>query len=234
MLVKMQQTIFGSFTGTWFEVRDVTQARLLTDPVARGLLTPFIGAECSATQAAQAVGCSVQRMLYRMRQFEQAGLLIETRQQRRSGRPIRFYRAVADGFHVPFEYTPFEDVEAMMARQYLPFDRLRDRVLARLVQQRTHVGRRIYRDAVSGEIQSESDQGLATRPLSMTTRKPGNDVTLKVRLTDEVAQRIAEELDDLYWRLEAARRPVGEGQEYLVHFGFLPLVAEDLDSLEHR
>lgn len=65
----MQQMILGSFEGDWFEVRDPVQARLLTDPNARNLLAPFIGAERSLTQAAQEVGCSLQRLAYRVQQF---------------------------------------------------------------------------------------------------------------------------------------------------------------------
>jgi len=225
----MQQMILGSFEGDWFEVRDPVQARLLTDPNARNLLAPFIGAERSLTQAAQEVGCSLQRLAYRVQQFQDAGLLREVRQQRRSGRPVRFYRAVADGFHVPFEYTPFDDLEAMMARLYLPSDRQRNRVIARRAMRSAQVGRRIYRDAVSGELNNESDPG---EDLLLRTRQeasPGNDVTLTVWLSDQEAQHFAQAFEDLYRRLEAARRPTGEGQAYLVRFGLLPLTGEDLN-----
>ncbi len=220
--------ILGSFAGDWYEVRNPVQARLLTDPVARGFLAPFIGAERSLTQAAQALQCSVQRLAYRVHQFQAAGLLHETRRQPRAGRPVRFYRAVADGFHVPFEYTPFEDLEAMMTRIYQPFDRQRNRVIARRALQQPQVGRRIYRDAVTGELNSESDNGPDVLLRAQRSASPGNDVTLSLRLSDQDAQRFAQEFEDLYRRLEAARRPPEEGQAYLVHFGFLPLTTDDL------
>ncbi|MGY2895926.1 hypothetical protein [Deinococcus sp. UYEF24] len=225
----MQQMILGSFAGDWFEVHDPVQARLLTDPVARGFLVPFIGTERSLTQAAREIGCSVQRLAYRVQQFQAAGLLRETCQQRRSGRPIKFYRAVSDGFHVPFEYTPFEDLEHMMTRLYLPFDRQRNRVIARRARQEPQAGRRIYRDAMSGELNSESNNSAEVLLQTQRSASPGNDVTLSVRLSDEDARRFAQEFEDLYQRLESARRPPGEGQAYLVHFGFLPLTAEDLE-----
>ena len=225
----MQQLILGSFAGEWFEVRDSVQARLLTDPVARGLFAPFIGAERSLTQAAQEASCSVQRLAYRVQQFLDAGLLRETRQQRRSGRPIKFYRAVSDGFHVPFEYTPFEDVEDMMTRLYLPFDRQRNRVIARRARQQPQVGRRIYQDTTSGELNNESDNGVDVLLQTQRSAAPGNDVTVSVRLSDQDAQRFAQEFEDFYQRLESARRPDGEGQAYLVHFGFLPLTTDDTE-----
>ncbi len=223
----MQQMVLGSFEGQWLEVRDEMQARLLTDPTARALLTPFLGAERSAAQAAREAGCSLQRMAYRITQFQRAGVLRETRQERRSGRPVRYYQAVADGFHVPFEVTPFEDVEAMMARQYAPFDRLRNRASARRARQRAAVGRLIYRDAVSGEVHSESADGGAPTEDRARQGSPGSDVVFTVRLSDEMARSFAEELGDLYRRMEAARPPDGQGGLHLVSLGLLPLTRED-------
>lgn len=44
-------------------------------------------------------------MLYRVRQFVRLGLIKEVRVEPRRGRPIRYYRSVADGFFVPFQVT---------------------------------------------------------------------------------------------------------------------------------
>ena len=223
----MQQMILGWFSGTWLEVNSPVQARLLTDPTSRALLEPFIGSEKSVTQAAAEIGCSVQRLLYRIRQFQEAGLLEETRQEPRAGRPIRVYRAVAGGFHIPFALTPFADMEALIARQHAPTDRLRNRASARLALEGSSGGRRIYRDAASGELNVESD---APAPDNLTERmrgQSGNDVTLEVYLTPKQARAFSLELHDLCARLQDASLPETQGQRTLVHLGLLSLTAGD-------
>jgi hypothetical protein len=223
-LLKMQQMILGSFDGEWFEVQTQEQARLLTDPVARQLLEPFIGFERTVTQAAQQIGCSVQRLLYRIEQFKQAGLLLETRQERRSGRPIRHYRAVADGFQIPFAFTPFADVEAMIAKQHAPFDRLRNRASARQSIQRGFDGRVLYRDVISGELNSESAMPTDEMPRNAHSGTPSNDVNLIVRLSTGQARAFAHEFNDLIERLQKANQPEARGQAFLVYLGMQPLV----------
>jgi Helix-turn-helix domain len=223
-LLKMQQMILGSFNGEWFEVKNEEQARLLTDPVVRQLLEPFIGSERSATQAAEQIGCSVQRLLYRIEQFKRAGLLLETRQERRSGRPIRYYRAVADGFRIPFAFTPFADVEAMIARQHAPYDRLRNRASARQAIQKGYDGRVLYRDVLSGELNSESAIPAPKRPRSDRSQTPSNDVALIARLSIGQVRAFAREFNDLTERLLAASRAESRGQAFLVYLGMQPLV----------
>lgn len=223
-LLKMQQMILGSFDGEWFEVHTQVQARLLTDPAAHQLLEPFIGFERSVTQAAQKIGCSVQRLMYRVERFKQAGLLLETRQERRSGRPVRYYRAVADGFRIPFAFTPFADIEAMIAKQHAPFDRLRNRASARQAIQRGFDGRILYRDAISGELNSESAMPTHEMPRNAHSGIPSNDVALIVRLSTGQARAFALEFDDLIERLQKANQPEDRGQAFLVYFGMQPLV----------
>jgi len=225
----MQQMILGWFAGRWLEVRDPVQARLLTDPTSRALLEPFVGSEKSVTQAAAEIGCSVQRLLYRIRQFQEAGLLEEVRQEPRAGRPIRVYRAVADGFHIPFALTPFADMEALIAKQHAPTDRLRNRASARLALEGSSGGRRIYRDAASGELHSESDTPAPDNLTERMRGQAGNDVTLEVYLKPEAARAFALELRDLCARFQDATLPGMQGQRFLVHLGLLPLIPGDGD-----
>jgi hypothetical protein len=220
----MQQMILGSFDGEWFEVHTQEQARLLTDPAARRLLEPFIGFECSVTQAAQKIGCSVQRLLYRIQQFKRAGLLLEMRQERRSGRPIRYYRAIADGFLIPFAFTPFADVEAMIARQHMLFDQLRNRASARQIIEQGYDGRVLYRDALSGELNSESVMPVQEMLRNARSGTPSNDVTLIVQLSAGQAQVFAREFNDLSERLLAANQLESRGQPFLVYLGMQPLI----------
>ena len=79
----MPQTFLSSYTGEWFTVSNTEQARLLSDPVALRHLEPFIGRSLGAAQAAREAGVSVESLLYRVRQFLNAGLL--TRAMRMPG-----------------------------------------------------------------------------------------------------------------------------------------------------
>ena len=227
MLLKMPQTFFGSFESEWYEVRDETQARLLTDPEARSLLEPFIGFEHSATEAAREVGCSLERLLYRIRQFERAGLLRETRRERRPGRPIRYYRAVADGFRIPFQLTPFADLEALMARQSAPFDRLRHRAGARNIRGKMGEARVIYRDANTGELHSETARRPDEPPSDPGRDALANDVTDLVRLDPRQALEFLDELNALYRRVQATRLPDGKGQAFLIQYALVALAPDD-------
>ena len=226
MLPKMPQTFFGSFEGDWYEVREETQARLLTDTESCKLLAPFIGFERSATQAALEIGCSLERLLYRIKQFERAGLLRETRRERRPGRPIRYYRAVADGFLIPFRLTPFADLETLMAHQSAPFERLRHQASARNMRGKMLDGRVIYRDANTGELHSETAL-RPDKPLLVGRDAPGNDVTDVLQLEPRQALEFLNELNALYRRIHAARLPDGKGQAFLVQFALVALAPED-------
>lgn len=223
----MQQLILGSFDSEWFKVHTQEQARLLTNPAARQLLEPFIGFERTVTQAAQEAGCSVQRLMYRVEQFKRAGLLLETRQQRRSGRPVRYYRAVADGFQIPFEFTPFADVEDMTARQYAPFDRLRNRASAQRAVRLGYQDRIIYRDLNTQEINSESAIAPERMPRNAWDGTDGNDVVLIARLSSEKARAFALEFGELYERIHAASLPESQGQSFLIHMGMIPVASDD-------
>ena len=224
----MTQTFFGSFEGDWFEVCDQTQARLLTHPESLRLLEPFIGFERSATQAAQKLGCSVERLLYRIKQFEQSGLLRETRREPRAGRPIRYFRTVADGFRIPFRLTPFADLEALIAHQSGRYDRLRHRAGARNAHEKLGDGRIIYREASSGELCAESASFSRTVRGDLNQKEVANDVADIVNLEPGQARMFANELNDLYKRIQAARRPDGKGKTFLLQFSMVALAPEDV------
>lgn len=77
------------------------RAAALVDPVRRRILTAFIGRERSLSEAAGALAMPLNRLAYHVGALLRLGLVRVEREQKRAGRPIRLYRAVADAFLVP-------------------------------------------------------------------------------------------------------------------------------------
>src|SRR3712207_4147303 len=100
---------FGSFT-----VRNADAARLLVDVRTTGLLGAFLDAPRSVSDAARALNEYLDWARYRGRRLEAAGLLRLDGVQRRKGRAMKLYRAVADVFFVPFEVTRFESLDGYL------------------------------------------------------------------------------------------------------------------------
>lgn len=222
----MPQPTLGSFSGTWFEVTTPEQAALLSDAVALRHLEPFMGRSLGTAQAAQEAGVSVERMLYRIRQFLGAGLLEQTGVQRRAGRAIRLYRAPA-GFRVPFHLTPFPDLEAQIARHGRPFDRLRARGGARrLAEGGGGHARLLYRSDV-GEVHSETL--LAVHQAA--SRRPGGDYMGVLWLDEAAAQEVQALLEQVKARLRQGTERREGRAPYLVQLCLVPLNANDPDEL---
>ncbi len=81
------------------------RAAALVDPVRRRILTAFMGRERSLSEAAEALAMPLNRLAYHVGALLRLGLVGIVRERKRAGRPIRFYRAVADAFLVPAAAT---------------------------------------------------------------------------------------------------------------------------------
>ena len=77
------------------------RAAALVDPARRRILTAFMGRERSLSEAAGTLAMPLNRLAYHVGALLRLRLLRVTREQKRAGRPIRYYRAVADRFLVP-------------------------------------------------------------------------------------------------------------------------------------
>lgn len=102
------------------------QAELLMDERARRALSPFVGRERTAAGAAEELEIHLNTLLYQVRRLVDAGLLRVTRQERRAGRAVKHYRAVAEHFVVPYHLTRAETPEMLLAQEHAgPEARLR-------------------------------------------------------------------------------------------------------------
>ena len=143
-------------------VGDPEQARLLSDPQSFKYFEPFVARALSATAAAAEVGCALDTMLYRIKTFLKAGLLHVVGSEKRAGRPVKHYRSVFDAYFVPFEVTPFAELEERLAAGFRERQALVVPRLARVLKQSGRDGRRVYRRLDNGDVWQESAGGVQT------------------------------------------------------------------------
>jgi hypothetical protein len=76
---------------------------VFAEPARRHLLFAFIGRDRTLSEVARESGASLSLLHYHVRRFVSLGLLRETGEERRAGRPMKRYTAAADQFTVAGE-----------------------------------------------------------------------------------------------------------------------------------
>lgn len=76
-------------------------ARILLDPKHARFIAPFLGRERLVGEVAKEIDAPVSTTYRQVTRYRAAGILKVTREQRRSGRALKYYRTVADAFFVP-------------------------------------------------------------------------------------------------------------------------------------
>lgn len=107
----------GIDVGTLHRVTDPRQAVIVADPVRSSFLRPFLGRTSTVTAAAAEVGCSANAMLYRVRRMLAAGVLRVVGTRPRAGRAVTLYRSSHDGYFVPMDALPYDDLRHRVATQ---------------------------------------------------------------------------------------------------------------------
>jgi MarR family len=99
-------------------MKDPTGSRLVTtknaveflgNPRNHPFLESLMDGESTMGQVAQRMNQPLQRVFRQVNRMVQLGLVKETRTETRTGRSIRYYRAVSDRFFVPFSDKSFEE-----------------------------------------------------------------------------------------------------------------------------
>jgi predicted transcriptional regulator len=98
----------------WLTVDDPRAAKFLSSPDKAYFLYPFIGQERSVAEVAKHYKLAANTVLYRVQTLLKLGLLRQTRTKARRGRPVRYYRAIADALFVPLKRTQMADLAAMI------------------------------------------------------------------------------------------------------------------------
>jgi hypothetical protein len=110
-------------TREWLEITDAKQAAVLLEDKTLHFLTPFVGIERSADEAAALLNVNLNTLLYQIKRLRKFKLLQLVRTQKRQGSSIKMYRASADTFFVPFPATPYTQPEDLLLREYEPLHR---------------------------------------------------------------------------------------------------------------
>ncbi|MGL4609998.1 MAG: hypothetical protein ACRCYY_09980 [Trueperaceae bacterium] len=93
-------------------------------------------------------------LLYRVKTFVKAGLLNVIETQSRRGRSVKVYCSSGDEYYIPFEMTPFEDVEEFFRRSRKANELILLPRIANALRQMGREGRKIYRDDKGDEVWS--------------------------------------------------------------------------------
>jgi hypothetical protein len=101
MLVEMKDK---KSSRSWLRVENPKAVTCLMEESIFKYLEPFVAKELSVAEAAKLVSVKLNAMHYRAQTFIKLGLLKETRQEKRAGSKVRYYRSSADGYFIPFTH----------------------------------------------------------------------------------------------------------------------------------
>jgi transposase-like protein len=198
----------------FYRVRTEKQASLLSSVKGGDFIHPFMERESSVSAAAQALGCSVQTMHYRVKQLLAAGLLEVVREEKRAGRAVKHYRAVSEAFFIPDDLTKYADLEERFLNDLQPTLQEIAKGLAEGIRREGRTGQCTFRDGKGGV----SSYGCVERPdrgielnLYYPFRLPNTDRRGKIYLTNEEARELGRELGNLFDRYLDLPR---DGSEY--------------------
>jgi hypothetical protein len=93
-------------------------AALMFQAKSLELLGVLIESERSLQQISDALGWPLNTSKYQLERLCQAGLVTCVRKEARAGRPIRFYRAIASRFFVPYVLTPAMNPATLLEQEY--------------------------------------------------------------------------------------------------------------------
>jgi DNA-binding transcriptional ArsR family regulator len=179
-------------------------AAAFANPLRRRLVLLLAKQERSLTELASISGLELKRLHYHVIALQKMGLLVVTREQRRAGRPVKIYRAIAEAFFVPENVMPSGSGAALTIELRESLDKLRDR-------SRDGV---IYDLAENGEPRMRAVQNSAEKPIRAT------EYWRLLKLSRAEALHLARDIDDC---LAAYAQRQSEGHEpYLLHFAFAP------------
>ena len=184
------------------------------------------------SEVAAELQVNMSSVLYRVRQFIRLGLLEETRIEPRKGRPVRFYRSVADGFFAPFAATPLVTQEALSPHAFGAFQRALNESVGRAwlaaAGERQTLGVHLYRNesgALSQNIVPDPDLDEPTRFFGQLLEpdEPAVwDTWGSLKLTREDAKALQHEIASLLERYYPKVKETG-GDAYIVRLAMAPL-----------
>lgn len=209
-------------------ITDETAARLLTNTDSARRLEPFMKREVTSSEAAKELGLKLPQLLYHVNRLIKLGLLEVVREQKRGGRAVKFYRATADTFFVPFQVTPSETLERLLYDLSTPQEKLFHRESARVLQKQSPIwGLAVSCDAdgIRISLTPHKDGHVETASTFFSPDAEAlfaTDSTLMLEF--QTAKAMQKDLYELYKSYAKKQNP--KGQAYAVRLGLTPLENE--------
>jgi len=189
-----------------YRVQSGGQAGALNNPVRSRLLLACSRRERNLTELARELGQPLQRLHYHQARLVNCGLLRVSRVKPRRGRPIRYYRAIAEAFVVSLA-----DINEHMGE-----------TLARELRQ--SLAEQANRSELSLHYHLDQAGRMKVHLVDRAGRMGRSrafDFWKTLRLTTEQRRALAGELRAVVERYEAASAVAG-GEAFLVHAAFAP------------
>lgn len=197
---------------------DPVQADILGNPTSRRYFEPFVAQSCTATLAAEEVGCTLNAMLYRIRTFMKAGLLRIAHVEKRHGRAIKHYRSAYDAYLVPFQLTSYAGLEERMIAQMAPLWREIAEGMAMALREKGMEGQRIFRHE-SGAVWALSGDPAPSQA-RMYAGRLGTSKSAYLHLDDENARDLQAALDRLFETY--LHKQSQQGKRYIIDLSLVP------------
>lgn len=205
-------------------VSSPAQAALLSDPATLRYFEPFLAREVSASAAAEEAGVRLDTLLYRVRRFLAAGLLLVAREQPRRGRPIKIYRSSAEAYFVPFGMTPYVDLAERLKEETSDFIAASYAGMAKVLARHGADGRRLYRKADGTVWRDMADASLRRFRAEGDPGGPADAYMGKVNLREGDALALHAEVKALLDKA-VGLHVEGEGTPFLLTLLLVPTQA---------
>lgn len=189
------------------KVAGAVRVAAFENPLRCRVLITCVREERSLSDLQRVLGQPLPRLHYHVRRLLDAGLLTVARSQPRAGRPVRFYRAVAESFLVPQDSLPA-----------LPSAEWAAELRQSLHNETVHGGEPALLYGPGAE-----DGSLLVRLVRSDPAAPSRamDLWRVVRLGPRQRAALAKELAEVFARYAAAEPETG-ADTYLAHAAFAP------------
>ncbi len=154
----MKATNVSSVSNNVLVLRDPTLVSLLVDPTHAQFFLCFLAREASPAQVAKELEVSLSRTMYWITRAVDAGLLQVVRSEQRAGRPVKYYRCIADALFLPAEATEEGTLAELLRLWSDPWQHLYVDSVARALRQAKLTGIRFSR-AEGGRLEIKYASG---------------------------------------------------------------------------
>lgn len=225
-------------------VTDPAAVRLLMRGRTRQVLGAFLAGESSVSAAARRTGIDLRVVHRAVVALHGAGLVQIVREEKRAGRAIKIYAAVASAFFVPFSATDAATLDELSGGSSGHYAELFGQASAREFERLNHDqaggrewGVRLY---LAPEGHWQSDTSYAGAELIDAAVRYQGPVGLMLHadasltLTEEEAGAVQRELILMLMRLRPvslAHRKAKTGKPYLLRLGLVPITVEESEHL---